>query len=101
MGMGTGDDLQRFVEAQDEGGTFDRALAEIGAGRKASHWMWFVFPQIAGLGRSPTSARYAIASLEEARAYLVHEVLGRRLRTAAAAVAGLDATPEAVFGALD
>jgi uncharacterized protein (DUF1810 family) len=94
-------DLQRFVDAQDEGGTFDRALAEIKAGRKATHWMWFVFPQLAGLGRSPTSARYAITSLEEARAYLAHEVLGARLRTIAAVVAGLDGTPESVFGALD
>lgn len=99
--MGTSGDLQRFVDAQDGDGTFERALAELRAGRKATHWMWFVFPQLAGLGRSPTSVRFAITSLEEARAYLAHELLGPRLRACAAVVAGLDATPEAVFGALD
>jgi uncharacterized protein (DUF1810 family) len=62
---------------------FDRVRAELGRGRKASHWMWFVFPQIAGLGRSPMAGRYAIASLEEARAYLAHPVLGPRLRECA------------------
>jgi uncharacterized protein (DUF1810 family) len=72
-------DLQRFVDAQDSGGTYERALAELRAGRKASHWMWFVFPQIAGLGQSEMSRRYAIASLEEAQAYLEHPVLGPRL----------------------
>lgn len=72
-------DLERFVAAQDEGGTYERALAELRAGRKTSHWMWFVFPQIAGLGQSAMSRRYAIASLEEARAYLAHPVLGPRL----------------------
>ncbi len=71
--------LQRFVEAQDEGGTYERALAELRTGRKTSHWMWFVFPQIAGLGQSAMSQRYAIESLEEARAYLGHPVLGPRL----------------------
>ena len=53
-------DLERFVQAQDEGGTFDRALAELLQGRKTSHWMWFVFPQVAGLGRSPMAQHYAI-----------------------------------------
>ncbi len=72
-------DLQRFVAAQDAGGTYDRAAAELRVGRKASHWMWFVFPQIAGLGLSPTSQKYAITSLDEARAYLAHPVLGPRL----------------------
>jgi len=76
--------LGRFVAAQDDGGTYERALAELRAGRKQSHWMWFVFPQIAGLGRSPTAQRYAIGTLEEARAYLAHPLLGERLRTAAA-----------------
>lgn len=71
--------LERFVAAQDEGGIYERALAELQAGRKTSHWMWFVFPQIAGLGQSAMSRRYAIASLEEARAYLAHPVLGPRL----------------------
>ena len=62
-------DLQRFVDAQDQGGTYEAALAELRAGRKTSHWMWFVFPQIAGLGQSPISRRFAIASLDEARAH--------------------------------
>ena len=83
----TGDDpheLERFLAAQD-GGTYARAVAELRAGHKTSHWMWFVFPQIAGLGRSPTAQRYAIASLDEARAYLAHPVLGARLRECRAA----------------
>lgn len=79
-------DLQRFVEAQDRGGTYEAALRELRAGRKTSHWMWFVFPQIAGLGRSPTAQHYAIGSLAEARAYLSHPVLGGRLREAAGAL---------------
>ncbi len=70
-------DLERFVAAQQ--GVYEQALAELRAGRKRSHWMWFVFPQVAGLGRSPTAQRYAISGLEEARAYLAHPVLGPRL----------------------
>ena len=70
-------DLDRFVEAQ--AGDYERALAELRSGRKRSHWMWYVFPQLAGLGFSPTSRRYAIKSLAEARAYLAHPVLGPRL----------------------
>ena len=70
-------DLERFVSAQDAGGTYQRALEELRRGRKESHWMWFVFPQLEGLGRSAMSARYAISSLEEAKAYLAHPVLGR------------------------
>ena len=81
-------DLQRFVAAQDAGGTYPRATAELRAGRKVSHWMWFVFPQIAGLGYSPTARRYAITSLAEARAYLAHLVLGPRLTECAAILAG-------------
>ncbi|MDT0182868.1 DUF1810 domain-containing protein [Microbacterium sp. ARD31] len=69
--------LQRFVEAQE--GVHARALDELRAGRKTTHWMWFVFPQVAGLGSSATAQRYAIGSLEEARAYLAHPVLGPRL----------------------
>ncbi|WP_043497544.1 DUF1810 domain-containing protein [Georgenia sp. SUBG003] len=80
-------DLGRFVSAQDGGGAYEAALAELRRGRKSSHWMWFVFPQIAGLGRSPMSRRYAISSLEEARAYLAHPVLGPRLRECAEVVA--------------
>ena len=95
-------DLQRFVAAQDAGGTYDRAAAELRAGRKASHWMWFVFPQIAGLGFSPTSQKYAITSLDEARAYLAHPVLGPRLTECAAILAGLPARSAAqIFGDLD
>jgi uncharacterized protein (DUF1810 family) len=95
-------DLQRFVAAQDAGGTYTRAVAELRAGRKSSHWMWFVFPQIAGLGYSPTSRRYAITSLAEARAYLAHPVLGPRLTECAAIVAGLHGrTAEQIFGEVD
>lgn len=79
-------DLQRFLDAQDSGGTYEQALAELRAGHKTSHWMWFVFPQLAGLGQSAMSQRYAIASLGEARAYLDHSVLGPRLRECAAAL---------------
>ena len=86
-------DLERFVQAQDQGGTYDRALAELRAGRKTSHWMWFVFPQIAGLGRSAMAQRYAIESVDEARAYLDHPVLGPRLRECAAALTGRAARP--------
>ncbi len=77
-------DLERFVTAQD--GVHDTALGELRAGRKRSHWMWFVFPQIAGLGSSPTARRYAIRDLDEARAYLAHPVLGPRLEAACRAV---------------
>jgi uncharacterized protein (DUF1810 family) len=70
-------DLARFVEAQER--NYRQALAEIKAGRKQSHWMWYVFPQFEGLGNSPTSRHYAIKSVEEARAYLAHPVLGPRL----------------------
>jgi uncharacterized protein (DUF1810 family) len=78
-------DLRRFVEAQD-GGVYERALAELRAGRKQTHWMWFIFPQLAGLGASAMAERYAIGSLEEARAYLAHPVLGPRLAACVAAV---------------
>ncbi len=71
-------DLQRFVDAQDR--VYSRVVSELRAGRKTSHWMWFVFPQIAGLGFSPMAQKYAISSLDEARAYLAHPVLGARLR---------------------
>jgi uncharacterized protein (DUF1810 family) len=95
-------DLQRFVAAQDAGGTYTRAVAELRAGRKSSHWMWFVFPQIAGLGYSPTSRRYAITSLAEAQAYLAHPVLGPRLTECAAILAGPHGrTAEQIFGEVD
>ena len=83
-------DLERFVRAQDERGTYDRALSELRAGRKASHWMWFVFPQVAGLGHSPTAQAYAVADLAEARAYLAHDVLGPRLHQCCDALLGLE-----------
>jgi uncharacterized protein (DUF1810 family) len=95
-------DLQRFVTAQDEGGTYERALAELRAGRKTSHWMWFVFPQIAGLGRSEMSRRYAIESLEEARAYLEHPVLGPRLVECAQALLAREGrSAEEIMGGID
>jgi uncharacterized protein (DUF1810 family) len=95
-------DLQRFVAAQDAGGTYDHARAELRGGRKTSHWMWFVFPQIAGLGYSPTSRTYAITSLEEARAYLAHPVLGARLIECATILTGLHGrTAEQIFGEVD
>jgi len=71
-------DLQRFVDAQAS--VYDTVLAELRAGSKRSHWIWFIFPQLAGLGRSPTAARFAISSLAEAQTYLGHDVLGARLR---------------------
>jgi uncharacterized protein (DUF1810 family) len=95
-------ELERFVAAQDQGGTYDAAVAELRTGRKRSHWMWFVFPQIAGLGQSPISQRYAISSLAEARAYLAHPVLGRRLMECASIVAGLrGSTAQDIFGGID
>lgn len=95
-------DLQRFVRAQDEGGTHERALAELRRGSKVSHWMWFVFPQIAGLGQSAVSRRYAISALAEARAYLDHPVLGPRLAECAGVVAALSGrTAEQIFGGVD
>jgi uncharacterized protein (DUF1810 family) len=103
-GMETDDQyhLQRFVTAQDAHGTYHDATAELRAGAKASHWMWFVFPQITGLGRSPVAQRYAIGSLAEARAYLAHPVLGPRLIECAAIVAGLaGCSAEQIFGGID
>jgi len=95
-------DLQRFVDAQDAGGTYAAALTELRAGRKTSHWMWFVFPQLAGLGRSATAQHYAISGADEARAYLAHPVLGPRLQRSAAALTDLDTTdPLAVLGGID
>jgi uncharacterized protein (DUF1810 family) len=95
-------DLERFMAAQDVGGTYARATAELRRGQKISHWMWFVFPQIAGLGQSPTSRKYAISSLEEARAYLRHPVLGPRLTECARLLTEVrDRTAEQIFGGLD
>ena len=95
-------DLQRFVDAQDSAGTYEQALAELRAGAKRSHWMWFVLPQVAGLGRSPMAQRYAISGLDEARAYLAHPVLGPRLRECARVLTELGGrTAEQVFGPVD
>jgi len=95
-------DLERFVAAQDTGGTYEQAVDELRRGYKTSHWMWFVFPQIAGLGRSSTSRRYAISSLDEAQAYLEHPVLGPRLRECASLVIQAQApSAERIFGGID
>jgi uncharacterized protein (DUF1810 family) len=95
-------DLERFVDAQEQGGTYDAALAELRGGRKTSHWMWFVFPQVAGLGSSPMAQRYAISGLDEARAYLAHPVLGPRLRECAQVLlAHRSSRPDAVLGGVD
>ncbi len=95
-------DLDRFVRAQDERGTFDQALAELHHGRKVSHWMWFVFPQVAGLGHSPTAQRYAISGLDEALAFLDHPVLGPRLRQCCDALLGVEGkTADQVLGPVD
>ena len=94
-------DLERFVRAQD-GGVWETALAELRAGRKRGHWIWFVLPQVQGLGRSETAQHYALSGVQEARAYLAHPVLGPRLREAAAALASLEgADPEQVLGPVD
>jgi uncharacterized protein (DUF1810 family) len=93
-------DLQRFVTAQAP--TFETALTELRAGRKQSHWMWFIFPQLRGLGRSPTARFYGIASLGEARAYLAHPVLGPRLELATQAVLSTkDLSIQQIFGSPD
>jgi uncharacterized protein (DUF1810 family) len=93
-------DLQRFVDAQSQ--TYAQVLSELRAGQKRTHWMWFVFPQIVGLGRSGMAARFAISGLEEARAYLSHPLLGRRLVESARALTDLDTTdPVQVFGPVD
>ena len=94
--------LERFVAAQDRAGSYQRAVAELRAGAKASHWMWFVFPQVAGLGASAMSRQYAISGAAEAGAYLAHPVLGPRLRECAGIVAGTEGRPaEAIFGPVD
>ncbi len=92
--------LARFVDAQAP--VYEQALSELRAGRKASHWMWFVFPQIEGLGHSAMAQRYAISSLDEARAYLAHPVLGARLRECSALVLAVPGkTVHDIFGSPD
>ncbi|WP_412168073.1 DUF1810 domain-containing protein [Curtobacterium flaccumfaciens pv. flaccumfaciens] len=93
-------DLDRFVRAQQ--GVYDVALDELRRGRKSSHWMWFVFPQLAGLGRSATAVRFAITGVDEASAYLAHPVLGPRLRTAADVAHDAPArSADALLGGID
>jgi uncharacterized protein (DUF1810 family) len=95
-------DLERFVEAQDRQGTYIQAVRELRQGHKTSHWMWFVFPQLAGLGHSATSQRYAIGSLGEALAYLHHPVLGPRLRECIDVLMGVSGqTADDIFGSVD
>jgi uncharacterized protein (DUF1810 family) len=94
--------LERFVSAQDRGGAYQRALAELRAGAKSSHWMWYVFPQVAGLGMSAMAREFAISSVAEARAYLAHPMLGPRLRECARVVADTQGRPaERIFGPVD
>jgi uncharacterized protein (DUF1810 family) len=93
-------ELERFVSAQNE--VYPGVLDELGRGRKTGHWMWFIFPQIAGLGQSAMSQRYAIGSLAEARAYLEHPILGARLRECVALVLAIQGrTAEEIFGPID
>jgi len=95
-------DLERFVKAQDSGGTYQRAVAELRSGRKTTHWMWFIFPQIAGLGRSAMAHAYAISDLAEAQAYLAHPILGSRLVECAEIVAAQEGRgAEQIFGGID
>jgi uncharacterized protein (DUF1810 family) len=92
--------LQRFVDAQAP--VYEHGHREMEAGRKESHWMWFIFPQIAGLGQSPMSIRFAIASLDEAKAYLAHPVLGARLRECAQLALGVEGkSARDIFGGID
>ncbi len=95
-------DLARFVDAQDAGRTYDSAIAELRAGSKRGHWIWFVFPQVEGLGMSPTSQFFGVRGLAEARAYVAHPVLGPRLVAAAQALADLPGDDAvAVLGSID
>lgn len=92
-------DLDRFIAAQAR--TYDDAIAELQRGHKTGHWMWFVFPQVAGLGRSDTARFYAIRDAEEARAYLMHPVLGSRLITATRTVVAASGDAERILGGVD
>ena len=99
--MGDPYNLERFVAQQVD--IFDHALAELRAGEKRSHWMWFIFPQLRGLGHSPAAHFYGISSLDEARAYLDHPMLGANLRQSVEAILPwwTDRTAEGIFGAVD
>lgn len=99
-GQATEPDLGRFLEAQED--TYDAALAELKAGRKRTHWMWFIFPQLLGLGRSELAQFYAIGGLPEARAYLAHPVLGLRLIACVEAMAAHEGvSAESILGEID
>jgi uncharacterized protein (DUF1810 family) len=94
--------LNRFVDAQDRGDTYEAALAELRSGQKRSHWMWFIFPQVSGLGRSDTARFYALSGLEDAREYLGHPVLGPRLiECVEELVSSPGSDPRAVMGGTD
>lgn len=94
------ENLERFIVAQEH--SYEYALEEIKRGRKVSHWMWYIFPQVSGLGMSPTSEYFAIKSLEEAKAYLSHELLGNRLREISRVLLTLETNnPKEVFGPID
>jgi uncharacterized protein (DUF1810 family) len=94
--------LKRFVDAQDLNGMYERAVSELRAGRKMGHWMWFIFPQIAGLGNSSMSRKFAISSLAEAQAYLRHPILGPRLTKCTQIVMGInEKSATEIFGAID
>jgi uncharacterized protein (DUF1810 family) len=94
------DDLERFVDAQEQ--VYPSVLRELRSGHKTGHWIWFIFPQIAGLGQSATSQEFAIATLDEARDYLDHPVLGARLRECAELVPAVEGrTADQIFGPLD
>lgn len=97
--MNDGDDLERFVAAQD--GVYPAARDELRRGHKVTHWMWFVLPQLRGLGRSATAQHYGIASLGEARAYLDHPLLGTRLRETVAVLMAAPGTAESILGPVD
>jgi uncharacterized protein (DUF1810 family) len=98
--MSDGFDLERFVKAQ--AGVYEQVCAELRAGHKRTHWMWFIFPQIRGLGSSSMAVRFGIASLAEAQAYLEHAVLGPRLRECAGIVCGVDGKSVGeIFGSPD
>ena len=100
MTHNTSDTLERFVEAQ--GSVFEQVCAELDAGFKATHWMWFVFPQVQGLGTSTMAVRFSLADLNEARAYLAHPVLGDRLRLCIGKLLALQGrTPTQIFGNVD
>jgi uncharacterized protein (DUF1810 family) len=94
--------LKRFVDAQDRTNTYEAAVSELRVGQKVGHWMWFIFPQVTGLGRSPTSREFGISSIGEAQAYLRHPVLGARLIECARILMGIEGkSATEIFGTID